>query len=82
LAKYGSWEEVPQEHCLINLLDSAKAQDRATQFGNLKKKGVGQTTILKFLGSNFHVLHKMFHSKIATKNHNRQPIMATDAFFT
>lgn len=47
LAKYESWEELPD--CLMVSLDSKRDQDKATQFGNLKTKGVGQTTILKFL---------------------------------
>ncbi len=51
LAKYENIKELP--HCLINLLDSKKEQDKATQFGNIKSKGVGQTTILKFLGSDW-----------------------------
>ena len=51
LAKYESWEELSR--CLINLLDSKRDQDKATQFGLLKLKGVGLTTILKFLGKNW-----------------------------
>lgn len=47
LSKYKTWEELPD--CLMNLLDSERNQDKATQFGNLKSKGVGQATILKFL---------------------------------
>lgn len=51
LAKYESWEEFKKHNFnLINLLDlkSKKTADRNYQI--LKSKGVGQTTILKFLG--------------------------------
>jgi ParB/RepB/Spo0J family partition protein len=48
LAKYDSLEELPDS--LMNLLDSERTQDKKTQFGNLKSKGVGQATLLKFLG--------------------------------
>lgn len=45
LAKYESWEEAKKSH-LMNLLDGSRQED----FERLKTKGVGQTTILKFLG--------------------------------
>ena len=48
MAKYKTVKDLPD--CLTDLSDSKREQDRATQFGNLKTKGVGQTTILKFLG--------------------------------
>jgi len=44
LAKYESWEEAPRG--LINSLDL----NNRSAFENIKTKGVGQTTILKFLG--------------------------------
>ena len=43
-AKYKTWEEAKKSH-LINLLDGSRQED----FERLKSKGVGQTTILKFL---------------------------------
>lgn len=47
LAKYESWEDAPQG--LINLLNLGDGG----AFENIKTKGVGQTTILKFLGKNW-----------------------------
>ena len=47
LRKYESWEECPRS--LINLL----SLDGRHTFEDLKSKGVGQTTLLKFLGRNW-----------------------------
>ena len=44
LAKYEKWEDAPQG--LINSLDL----ENKSSFENIKTKGAGQTTILKFLG--------------------------------
>lgn len=50
MAKYDSWEELPD--LLMNLLkgDTQKARKNAL---DKVKRGVGQTTILKFLGGNW-----------------------------
>jgi len=48
LKKYNSWEELPE--CLINLLNTDIPKQKTINFKNLKQKGVGQTTIMKFLG--------------------------------
>lgn len=45
LAKYDTIKEVPSH--IMNLLDGTRQED----FARLKSKGVGQTTILKFLGA-------------------------------
>ncbi len=52
LGKYGNWDEFKNSH-LIKLLDGSRKED----FARLKEKGVGQTTILKFLGGNWKQWH-------------------------
>jgi len=47
LSKYESWEEACRVNKSINLIISD-----ASNFMQLKQRGVGQTTILKFLGGN------------------------------
>jgi len=47
LSKYDDWNDVPQ-----GLMDSLDLSAKSA-FQNAKTKGVGQTTILKFLGSNW-----------------------------
>lgn len=50
LAKYDSWGELKSAGShLINLLNVKRPQE----FAPLRKKGVGQTTLLKFLGKNW-----------------------------
>lgn len=57
LAKYESWEELSLP--LINLLKVDKhgnelpIRDAKKAFAEAKRRGVGQTTILKFLGGNW-----------------------------
>jgi ABC-type uncharacterized transport system ATPase subunit len=47
LAKYETYDQVNKNINLKNLIPDA------SNFGQLKKNGVGQTTILKFLGGNW-----------------------------
>jgi len=51
LAKYDTWEELPKG--LINLLDpkSDYRNSKQNAFENMKTRGVGQTTLLKFMGN-------------------------------
>jgi len=47
LAKYESWEDVTSNNSIKGLFDTQRA------FETTKGMGVGQTTILKFLGGNW-----------------------------
>jgi hypothetical protein len=56
LAKYETWEDAP-----LSLIDLLSLNSRHT-FRDIKTQGVGQTTILKFLGKNW---RSMRHGKNA-----------------
>lgn len=66
LAKYETWEKLGHVNKSINMLF-----DSNSQFQNCKKNGVGQTTILKFLGGNFK--QWMIQEALATLRQSEDP---------
>ena len=78
LAKYESWGKAKKSY-LINLLDRNLTEGK---FQDLKKSGVGQTTLLKFLGGNWkqHIIQDALNTlnlvkkkKISKKSIDKMP---------